>query len=94
VLIKVYKITGKILMLNTLILHKIATLAVAAENSNEFGAVLLPIVGIVGFIAAAGLGSVAWYNSKRPMGWQDKERPSFVPKVEESDTPGLGDPNP
>jgi hypothetical protein len=81
-------------MLNILIIQSIAIMADAAESSNEFGAVLLPIVLIVGFLAAAGLGSLAWYNSKRPMGWQDKKRPSFVPKVEESETPGLGDPKP
>jgi hypothetical protein len=84
---------GETLMLNIVMLHSIATAATAAENSNEFGTVLLPIVVVVGFVAAAGLGSIAWYNSKRPMGWQDKERPSFVPKVEKSETPGLGDPN-
>ena len=42
----------------------------------------LVIVGIVGFIAAAGIGSIAWYNSKRPLGLEDKKRPDFVPKVE------------
>jgi hypothetical protein len=81
-------------MLNFLIIRSIATMAEAAESSNEFGSFLLPTVLIVGFLAATGLGSLAWYNSKRPMGWQDKKRPSFVPKVEESETPGLGDPNP
>ena len=45
--------------------------------------VLLIIVGMAGFIATAAIGSIAWYNSKRPQGWQDKERPGFVPKVEE-----------
>ncbi|USR90008.1 hypothetical protein NEA10_14250 [Phormidium yuhuli AB48] len=40
------------------------------------------IVGVVGFIAAAGLGSLAWYNSKRPPGWEDKERPNVVPGID------------
>jgi hypothetical protein len=44
--------------------------------------VILVIIGIVGFVASAVLGSIAWYNSKRPQGWQDKERPDFVPEVE------------
>ncbi|MDC0832417.1 hypothetical protein CKA32_004638 [Geitlerinema sp. FC II] len=39
-------------------------------------------VGVVGFIAAAALGSIAWYNSKRPPGWQDKERPDVVPDID------------
>ena len=81
-------------MLNHLMLQGFATLVAISENSNQFGAVLLPIVGVVGFVAAVGLGSLAWYNSKRPIGWQDKGRPDFIPKVEESETPGLGKPNP
>lgn len=42
---------------------------------------LLTIVGVVGFAAAVGIGSVAWYNSKRPTGWEGKERPDVVPKI-------------
>lgn len=41
----------------------------------------LTIIGVVGFAAAVGIGSVAWYNSKRPVGWESKERPDVVPKV-------------
>jgi hypothetical protein len=63
-----------------------------AEKSNEFGAIALPIVGILGFVAAVTLGSIAWYNSKRPPGWEGKERPDVVPKVETSETPGIGTP--
>ncbi|MBE9167202.1 hypothetical protein IQ238_06535 [Pleurocapsales cyanobacterium LEGE 06147] len=37
---------------------------------------------VVGFIAAATIGSIAWYNSKRPVGWEDKERPDIVPKID------------
>lgn len=40
------------------------------------------LVLITGFIAAVSIGSIAWYNSKRPIGWKDKERPSIVPKVD------------
>lgn len=40
------------------------------------------IVGVVGFIAAVTLGSLAWYNSKRPPGWEDKERPDIVPDID------------
>jgi hypothetical protein len=81
-------------MLNFLIAQGFEVLAIATESSNQFGSILLPIVAVVGFAAAVGIGSLAWYNSKRPMGWQDKERPDFIPKVEESETPGLGNPNP
>lgn len=39
-------------------------------------------VYVVGFIAAVGIGSFAWYNSKRPAGWENAERPGFVPKMD------------
>jgi hypothetical protein len=41
------------------------------------------LVYVVGFIAAVLIGSIAWYNSKRPPGWESRNRPSFVPKVED-----------
>lgn len=47
------------------------------------------IVYVVGFIAAVTFGSLAWYNSKRPVGWEDKERPNIVPEVKKEETPGL-----
>lgn len=37
----------------------------------------------VGFVAAVVIGSIAWYNSKRPPGWEDKERPAIVPEVKD-----------
>jgi hypothetical protein len=64
----------------------------AAEKSNDFGVIALPVVAVLGFVAAVTLGSVAWYNSKRPPGWEGKARPDVVPKVETSETPGLGTP--
>lgn len=39
------------------------------------------LVYIVGFIAAVSIGSIAWYNSKRPAGWEDKDRPDFIPNI-------------
>jgi hypothetical protein len=36
----------------------------------------------VGFIAATTIGSIAWYNSKRPPGWENKERPDIVPDID------------
>ncbi|NJN21892.1 MAG: hypothetical protein HC812_12830 [Leptolyngbya sp. RL_3_1] len=42
---------------------------------------LTAVIG-VGFVAAIVIGSIAWYNSKRPAGWERKERPDIVPKVE------------
>lgn len=40
------------------------------------------LVYVIGFIAATTLGSIAWYNSKRPVGWEGKERPDIVPEVD------------
>lgn len=42
----------------------------------------LVLVLILGFIAAAGIGSIAWYNSKRPLGWEEKKRPDLVPDID------------
>ncbi|NJM88535.1 MAG: hypothetical protein HC847_16560 [Hydrococcus sp. RU_2_2] len=60
------------------------TEAIQVAEKEPSGTMLstLTIVGIVGFIAATTIGSIAWYNSKRPVGWEDKERPDFVPKVD------------
>ena len=43
------------------------------------------LVYVVGFVAAVTIGSIAWYNSKRPAGWEDKEKPDFVPTVNAED---------
>ncbi|MEB3356767.1 MAG: hypothetical protein VKK04_08580 [Synechococcales bacterium] len=43
------------------------------------------VVYVVGFIAAVVIGSIAWYNSKRPPGWEGAERPNIVPKVQNQD---------
>jgi hypothetical protein len=39
-----------------------------------------------GFIAAVVAGSIAWYNSKKPAGWEGAETPNWVPKVKGDDT--------
>ncbi|WP_218081691.1 photosystem II assembly protein Psb35 [Anthocerotibacter panamensis] len=31
-----------------------------------------------GFIAAVSIGSIAWYNSKRPLGWESAETPDWA----------------
>jgi hypothetical protein len=43
------------------------------------------LVYVVGFIAAVTIGSIAWYNSKRPAGWEDKAKPDFIPGVKTGD---------
>jgi hypothetical protein len=64
-------------------------LAEVASSASHFPYATV-IVGVVGFIAAVSIGSIAWYNSKRPAGWENKERPNIIPDVEKSDNPGLG----
>jgi len=54
--------------------------AVAGEFPTYFVAVYA-----VGFIAAVTIGSIAWYNSKRPAGWENMDRPNIVPKVDSQD---------
>ncbi|MFP4297413.1 MAG: photosystem II assembly protein Psb35 [Spirulinaceae cyanobacterium] len=39
-------------------------------------------VYIIGFLAAVIIGSIAWYNSKRPPGWENAQRPDIVPNLE------------
>ena len=53
----------------------------AAANVSHFPVAAI-VVLVVGFIAATTIGSIAWYNSKRPAGWEDKERPNAVPKID------------
>ncbi|OKH30269.1 hypothetical protein NIES2119_31310 [[Phormidium ambiguum] IAM M-71] len=62
-----------------------------AANAPHFP-LSFTLVYVVGFIAAVSIGSIAWYNSKRPVGWEDKERPSIVPEVKPEETPGVGTP--
>jgi hypothetical protein len=54
----------------------------AVKNTGLHFPLAFTLVYVVGFIAAVGIGSIAWYNSKRPAGWESKDRPDFVPKVE------------
>jgi hypothetical protein len=45
--------------------------------------IALTVVGVGGFLAATILGSIGWYNSKRPAGWEASDTPGWVPKVGE-----------
>jgi hypothetical protein len=67
-------------------------LEVAAPVAGPHFPLAFTLVYVVGFIAAVTIGSIAWYNSKRPPGWESKERSNFVPKVDKEETPGLGEP--
>ncbi|MBE9100557.1 photosystem II assembly protein Psb35 [Vacuolonema iberomarrocanum] len=53
-----------------------------AENASGGFPISFTLVYVIGFIAAVSIGSIAWYNSKRPPGWEGKDRPDVVPKVD------------
>lgn len=59
--------------------------AEAAADSGMHFPFAFTAVYVVGFIAAVTIGSIAWYNSKRPPGWEEKQRPDVVPKVDVSE---------
>ncbi len=52
-----------------------------AATGNQFP-VYFVAVYVVGFIAAVVIGSFAWYNSKRPAGWENSQRPDFIPEID------------
>lgn len=56
-------------------------LQVAASSEPHFPFAATAVLGL-GFVAAVTIGSIAWYNSKRPAGWEDKERPDIVPDLD------------
>ena len=47
-------------------------LMVEAATATQFPSFVILLMG-VGFMAAATLGSIAWFRSKRPLGWEDAE---------------------
>ncbi len=55
---------------------------VSATAGGNFPVAFVAVY-VVGFIAAVTIGSIAWYNSKRPPGWEAKDRPNYVPQVED-----------
>jgi len=63
----------------------IVLLAKLAVVSGGTFPVWFTLVYVVGFIAAIAIGSIAWYNSKRPAGWEDAERPDYLPTVPDSE---------
>ncbi|MBW4646983.1 MAG: hypothetical protein KME23_29015 [Goleter apudmare HA4340-LM2] len=72
-------------------MHLFMQAAAPAAEGSHFP-LAFTLVYVVGFIAAVTIGSIAWYNSKRPPGWESKDRPDFVPKIDQEETPGLGEP--
>jgi hypothetical protein len=57
---------------------------VIATTGGKFPVYFVAVYA-VGFIAAVSIGSIAWYNSKRPPGWENAERPDFVPDMKKEE---------
>lgn len=53
---------------------------VVSNPANTLPTIPLIVIA-VGFVAAVSLGSLAWFNSKRPAGWENAERPDYVPEI-------------
>lgn len=56
------------------------TMAVAGQFPTYF-----VLVYVIGFIAAVGIGLVAFFGSKPPVGWEDVKKPDFIPDFNPSD---------
>ena len=59
-------------------------LNLVAVAGNSFPTYFVAVY-VIGFIAAVSIGSFAWYNSKRPAGWEDAARPDFMPEMKSED---------
>lgn len=59
------------------------TAILAAAGASGVPMYYFTIVYVVGFLAAVIIGSIAWYNSKRPPGWEGASRPDFIPDVDQ-----------
>lgn len=79
------------MMLNFVFGLGIADVSAVTEAGRHFPVAFVAVL-VLGFISAVSIGSVAWYNSKRPPGWENKERPNIVPKIDQQENPGVGTP--
>ncbi|MBE9222440.1 hypothetical protein IQ215_06990 [Cyanobacterium stanieri LEGE 03274] len=57
-------------------MNNLVFFAVAGDFPIYFVAVY-----VVGLVAAVSIGLIAWYNSKRPVGWEDAQKPDFIPDL-------------
>ncbi|ACC79689.1 photosystem II assembly protein Psb35 [Nostoc punctiforme] len=68
-------------MINLLFTYLLTDIPLTSQGNSSYSIVLTGLLGL-GFIAAVTIGSIAWYNSKRPVGWEEKERPNVVPEID------------
>jgi hypothetical protein len=55
-------------------------LLLAAAAARPFP-LYFTLVYAVGFVAAVVIGLIAFFNSKRPVGWEDAKRPDIIPDL-------------
>jgi len=60
-------------------------IAVADKTYQSYLQSSLTFLIIGGFVAAVILGSIAWYSSKRPAGWENTETPEWIAKMNITD---------
>lgn len=53
---------------------------IATATTGKFPTYFV-LVYVVGFIACVIIGSIAWYSSKRPAGWENTEKPDYIPDL-------------
>jgi hypothetical protein len=56
-------------------------LALAALDYSTTLKSTLAVIGVAGFVVAVLVGSIAWYASKKPAGWENAKAPGWLPKV-------------
>jgi len=59
-------------------------MAITADDSYARSIQIVFIFASVGgFTVATIIGAIAWYNSKRPAGWEDNEKaiPKWIPRI-------------
>ncbi|MEB3224445.1 MAG: hypothetical protein VKJ86_01435 [Synechococcus sp.] len=44
------------------------------------------LVYVVGFVAAVSIGLIAFFNSKRPTGWENAKRPDLIPDLKQKNS--------
>ncbi|MEH2172114.1 photosystem II assembly protein Psb35 [Nostoc sp.] len=68
-------------MINIIFTYLLTDISFTSQDNSTYSIILTALLGL-GFLAATTIGSIAWYNSKRPVGWEDKERPEIVPEID------------
>lgn len=63
-------------------MFELSTLADIGYSATLNSTLVLLLVG--GFVIAVVAGSIAWYNSKKPAGWEDAQKPDWVPEVDKA----------